>query len=346
MAETAEEPPRPARPSRPARARTGSKALPYIVLLIIAGLIAALVWYATRPVATLVQGEVDAPRVDVSARVPGRVVELGARLGDDVEKGALLLRLENTALATGLRTSQAALVVAERNEAATAATRPETIRAREAELAAAEADLRLAQEAASRDQALEQRGVRPQAAVEQSTRNLQAAERKVDAAEAQLDLARAGASSEERAVAAAQVDQARAALKQAEADIEELTVLAPQAGQVTGRMVELGENVGAGAPLFTIVDLDRIWFTFNIRENLLRGLQVGDSIRVEVPALDAEIEAEVTLINAQGEFASWRATRATGDFDLRSFEVRAEPVERLDGLRPGMSALIRPAEAE
>ncbi|WP_201740644.1 HlyD family secretion protein [Paracoccus aeridis] len=236
--------------------------------------------------------------------------------------------------------------MAQRNETAIGATRPEIIRAREAELAAAEADLQLAQEAATRDQALEQRGVRSQAVIEQSARNLAAAERKVEAAQAQLDLARGGASPEERAVAAAQVDQARAAIGQAEANIDELNVTAPQGGQVTGRMVELGENVGAGAPLFTIVDLDGTWFTFNIRENLLGGLKVGDRLRVQVPALDAEIDAAVTLINAQGDFASWRATRATGDFDLRSFEVRAAPATPVPGLRPGMSALIRPAEAE
>ncbi|CAM4040255.1 HlyD family secretion protein [Paracoccus yeei] len=331
-------------PSMPARRR--SRVLPYVVLLILAALVAGLVWYATRPVAMLVQGEAEAPRVDVSARVPGRVVELGADVGDRVEQGTLLVRLENAQLTTNLGAAQAALVVAQRNETAIGATRPEIIRAREAELAAAEADLQLAQEAATRDRALEQRGVRSQAVIEQSARNLAAAERKVEAAQAQLDLARVGASPEERAVAAAQVDQAGAAIGQAEANIEELNVTAPQSGQVTGRMVELGENVGAGAPLFTIVDLDRTWFTFNIRENLLGGLKVGDRLRVQVPALDAEVDATVTLINAQGDFASWRATRATGDFDLRSFEVRAAPATPVPGLRPGMSALIRPAEAE
>ena len=327
-------------PPRPARRR--SKILPYVVLLIIAAVVAVLVWYATRPVDTLVQGEVEAPRVDVSARVPGRVTDLSAKVGDAVVQGAPLVLLENTQLTTGLGAAQAALVVASRNEAAANATRPEVIRAREAEVAAAEADLRLAQETAERDRALEERGVRATAVVEQGARNLEAAHRKVDAAQAQLDLARAGASPEERAVAAAQVDQARAALVQAQANIDELVVHAPQSGQVTGRLVELGENVGAGAPLYTIVDLDGAWFTFNIRENLLDGLKVGDTLRVQVPALDAEVEATITVINAQGDFASWRATRATGDFDLRSFEVRAAPVAPVPGLRPGMSAVIRP----
>ena len=96
-----------------------------------------------------------------------------------------------------------------------------------------------------------------------------------------------------------------------------------------------------GAPLFTIVDLDQAWFTFNLREDLLAGLAMGDRLTIRIPALDTETEAEITLINVQGQFASWRATRATGDFDLRSFELRARPVAPLEGLRPGMSALIQ-----
>ncbi|KJZ30174.1 secretion protein HylD, partial [Paracoccus sp. S4493] len=188
---------------------------------------------------------------------------------------------------------------------------------------------------------LSQQGLRPQAALDQSTRNLDAAAGRVEAAEAQLDLARAGASPEERDVAAAQVAQAEAALAQRQADLDELEIFAPRSGEVSGRMIELGENVGPGAPLFTIVDLDQAWFTFNLREDLLAGLEMGDRLTIRIPALDLEAEAEITLINVQGQFASWRATRATGDFDLRSFELRARPVEPLEGLRPGMSALIQ-----
>ena len=161
------------------------------------------------------------------------------------------------------------LEVARASEAAAGATRPEVIRAREAELAAAQADLRPAEEQLGRDTGLSQRGLRPQAALDQSTRNLDAAAGRGEAAEAQLDLARAGASPEEREVAAAQVAQAKAALAQRQADLDELRIFAPMSGEISGRTIELGENVGPGAPLFTIVDLDQAWFTFNLREDLL-----------------------------------------------------------------------------
>ena len=124
-------------------------------------------------------------------------------------------------------------------------------------------------------------------------------------------------------------------------DLEADPSAAEVAREISGRTIELGENVGPGAPLFTIVDLDQAWFTFNLREDLLAGLAMGDRLTIRIPALDTETEAEITLINVQGQFASWRATRATGDFDLRSFELRARPVAPLEGLRPGMSALIQ-----
>ena len=111
-------------------------------------------------------------------------------------------------------------------------------------------------------------------------------------------------------------------------------------GEITGRMIEIGENIGPGAPLFTLVQPANAWFTFNIREDQLHGVAVGDTLNVTIPALDTTVEAKVTLINVQGDFASWRATRATGDFDLRSFELRATPVQPVTGLRPGMSALL------
>ena len=313
---------------------------PFVVLGVLALAVILSVWWVTRPGPLLIQGEVAAPRVEVSARISGRVAELAADLGGRVEAGDTLALLSNPQLVTAHAAAASGVTVAQASEAAAGSTRPEVIRAREAELAAAQADLRLAEEQSARDTELSQQGLRPQAAIDQSVRNVDTAARRVEAAEAQLDLANAGASPEERAVAAAQVAQAEASLAQRQADLDELTIIAPLSGEISARLVELGENIGPGAPMFTIVDLDQAWFTFNLREDLLDGLQIGDVLSVHIPALDRDIDAQITLINVQGQFASWRATRATGDFDLRSFELRARPTEPVAGLRPGMSALI------
>ncbi|MET0674266.1 MAG: efflux RND transporter periplasmic adaptor subunit, partial [Bradyrhizobium sp.] len=130
-------------------------------------------------------------------------------------------------------------------------------------------------------------------------------------------------------------------LNQRDVDVAELTVRAPIAAQVTTRVAALGENFSAGSPLFSLIDTGNVWFTFNLREDLLGGLKIGDGFDVTVPALKFQvIPVRVTMINVQGQYATWRATRATGDFDLRTFEVRAVPTQPFEGLRPGMSAIV------
>jgi HlyD family secretion protein len=300
-----------------------------------------VLWLATRPPPLTVQGEVSSDRVDISPRVPGRVAKLGANVGDTVERGAVIAELESPQLASSLITARAALSVAKADLDRINSTRPETIAARKADLAAAEADVTLNQEIFDRKVQLARTGNTPQAVVDEATRNLELAIRKRESAQAALQLATTGASPEERALAAAQVKQAEAALYQRDVDVGELTVRAPIAAQVTTRVASLGENFSAGSPLFSLIDMRNVWFTFNLREDLLGGLKVGDTFDVTVPAFKSQvIPVRVTVINVQGQYATWRATRATGDFDLRTFEVRAVPTQPVEGLRPGMSAIV------
>lgn len=308
-----------------------------IVALVVLG---ALLWFATRPPPLVVQGEVSANRVDISPRVAGRILKLNADVGDNVEKGVVIAELESPQLTAALHMAEAAFGVSEADLARVNSTRPETIDAANAELAAASADVTLYQEESARQARLITTGASTQAQVDQAARNLEAAIRKRESAAANARLATVGSSKEEKALAAAQVEQARASLNQQQVDVSELTVHAPISGQVTTRIAELGENFSPGAPLFSIIDLQNPWFTFNLREDLLKGLKVGDGFNVTVPALaGGEIPVKVTMINAQGQYATWRATRATGDFDLRTFEVRAVPANPVEGLRPGMSVI-------
>ncbi len=308
------------------------------VIVIVA--LGALLWAATRPPPLVVQGEVAATRIDISSRVAGRVKALNANVGDTVAPGAVVVELESPQLLAARDAAEAAVGVARADSARVNSTRPETIAARRAEFAAAEADVTLQQEIYDRQAQLARSGNTPQSRLDEATRNLEAAIRHREAAEATMQLAVKGASPEERAVAAAQVKQAEATLGQRRADIEELVIRAPIGGQVTTRSAELGENYGAGTPLLSIIDNASPWLVFNIREDLLAGLKIGDTFEVSIPALKpGKIKVKVTVINAQGQFATWRATRATGGFDLRTFEVRAVPSEAIEGLRPGMSVI-------
>jgi len=321
------------------------QAVRWIIGIVILGAFGVALWLATRSPPLTIQGEVSADRVDISPRVGGRIGKLGANVGDMVEHGTTIAELDSPQLVAALVAARAALSVANADLARINSTRPETIAARRADSAAAQADVTLAKETFDRQNQLASTGNAPQARVDEATRNLEMAARKKDAADAALQLAVAGASPEERALAAAQVKQAEAALSQREVDVAELVIRSPIAGQVTTRIAELGENFSAGAPLFSMVDIRNVWFTFNLREDLLGGLKVGDTFEVMVPALRSErIPVRVTVINVQGQYATWRATRATGEFDLRTFEVRAAPVQPREGLRPGMSAIASWAE--
>jgi HlyD family secretion protein len=300
-----------------------------------------LLWLATRPPPLTVQGEVTSDRVDISPRVAGRIAKLNVDVGSSVERSAVIAELESPQLVAALIAARAALGVAKADLDRINSTRPETIAARTAEVAAAEADVTLSQETYDRKAQLSRTGNAPQATVDEATHNLESAIRKRESAQAALQLATTGASPEEKALAAAQLKQAEAALNQREVDVAELTIRAPIAAQVTTRVASLGENFSAGAPLFSLIDTKNVWFTFNLREDLLGGLKIGDTFDVTVPAFKSQvIPVRVTMINVQGQYATWRATRATGDFDLRTFEVRAVPTQPVEGLRPGMSAIV------
>ncbi|KAJ0345777.1 hypothetical protein COL154_013926 [Colletotrichum chrysophilum] len=299
-----------------------------------------VLWFATRPPPLVVQGEVSANRVDISPRVSGRVAKLNADVGDKVKTGEVLAELTNPQLVAALAASKAALNVSKANLANIETVRPEQVDAQKAEVAADQANIDLYQETYDRQVKLVKTGNTPQSSVDEATRNLQAALRKRDADVAQLKLIEEGASKEQRAFAAAQVKQAAATVTQQQVDADELTIHSPISGEVTTRIAEPGENFSPGAPIYSLVDMNDLWFTFNLREDLLAGLKVGDTFDVAIPALGARaVPVRVTVINVEGQYATWRATRAPGDFDLRTFEVRAKPVKPIAGLRPGMSVI-------
>ena len=218
-------------------------------------------------------------------------------------------------------------------------TRAEVIAERKAAVAAAEASLTLAQQTYDRVKKITQGGYESVAKLDEATASLDVATRTLEQAKLAYDEAVAGYTPEERGVAQAAVAKADAAISTLQAQVGEMTVKAPIGGQVYQIGAELGEYVSPGVPLLSLIDLGDVWLRFDLREDLVKGLKVGDRFTVKVPALgDAPVVVEVRTIATRGEYAGWRATRATGDFDLRTFEVRAYPVDKIPDLRPGMSA--------
>jgi HlyD family secretion protein len=336
-----------AEPKEPTEAPKGKAPASTRVPAIIVGFVVAAVaglsmWYMIRPQPLLVQGEVDATRLDLAARVDGRVADIPVVRGQDVAAGAVLVRIDNPETIAKREQALAAKIVAEAQLAnINAGTRIEVIAARKAALERAEAGVVLAQKTYDRVSQLTASGNTPIARLDQATDALQENQRVADQARSAHEQAVNGYTKEEREIAAADVGKALADIKAVQSIIDQMVVYAPVASQVYQRNVEPGEYVSPGVPLVTLIDLGDLWIHFDLREDLVRTLKVGDRLDVRIPALtDRLITVEVKLIATKGEYASWRATRATGDFDLRTFSIRAYPVERVPELRPGMSAYL------
>jgi HlyD family secretion protein len=323
-------------------ARTAART-PSIIVGVVAVVVVALsVFYLLRPEPLLVQGEADATRLDLAARVDGRVKEIPVQRGQNVAANAVLVRIDNPETVAKLDQMRAAMAVAGAQLAnVLVGTRVETVAARKAEMERAQAALVLAQKTYERTHTLTDQGNAPQARLDQVTDALHESERAVDQARSAYDQAVNGYTKEERAIAKANVEKANADIQSVQSIVDQLVVYAPIASQVYQRNVEPGEYVSPGVPLVTLIDLADVWIHFDLREDLVKGLKVGDRFDVHIPALnDRLVPVEVKLIATKGEYASWRATRASGDFDLRTFSIRAYPVQPVPELRPGMSAYL------
>jgi len=333
-----EPPPDAPKPRKPASDRIPS----IIVAVTIAAVATLSIWYLMRGEPLLVQGEVDATRFDIAARVDGRVGDVPVVRGQNIDANAVLVQIDNPETLAKHEQALAAKVVADAQLAnINAGTRAEVIAARKAALDRAQAALVLAQKTYERVRQLAEHGNAPQARLDQMTDSLHESERAVDQAKSAYEQAVNGYTREEREIAVANVGKAIADIKAIQSILDQMVVYAPVASQVYQRNVEPGEFVSPGVPLVTLIDLNDLWVHFDLREDLVKALKVGDRFDVRVPALaDRRITVEVKLIATKGEYASWRATRATGDFDLRTFSIRAYPVDNVPELRPGMSAYL------
>ena len=253
--------------------------------------------------------------------------------------GATLLVIDNPELMAELHEAEAEKTVADAELARiNAGTRAEIIALRRAEIDRADAELTLAQQTFNRTRELASRQVASQAKLDEATDELTVAQRRLEQAKLAHQEAVTGFTAEEHEIAEANVAKAAAKIDTIKALVDQLTITAPVASQVYEIPVEEGEVVVPGVPVMSLVNLGDTWLGFSLREDLMAGLKQGDRIEVRIPALgNRRVTAEIRVIAPKGEYAGWRATRATGDFDLRTFAIRAYPTEPVAGLRPGMS---------
>ncbi|MBH2633936.1 efflux RND transporter periplasmic adaptor subunit [Serratia marcescens] len=312
----------------------------FTLLLMLAAIALAILFRAHNQ-DLLLQGEVDAPEVIVASKAKGRVVERLIERGDDVKSGQLIIQLDSPELMVQLRSAQATRDEAKAQlELSLHGTREESIRNLRANLAQAEAQYRNAQNDYNRNLSVAGKGYISKSELDASRRSRDTAFQQVQAAKANLDEGINGDRVEQRQQYAAALRAAEENLLQIQAQSDDLQVKAPVDGEVGPIPAEVGELLNAGSPLVTLIRVPDAYFVFNLREDILAHVRKGDKVKLRVPALkDKMIDTEVRYIAPLGDYATKRATRATGDFDLKTFEVRLYPSQPVDGLRPGMSTL-------
>jgi HlyD family secretion protein len=312
-----------------------------LIALVLAIVVVVGLWLAWRTPAEQLQGMADADTINVAAKITARLAELKVREGDRVTAGQVLFVLDSPEVAAKEQQAQGALEAARAvADKADEGARSEDIRAAQANWKRAEAGATLADATYQRVQNLFNEGVMTRQKRDEALAQARSSRELSNAARAQYDQALAGARDQDKRAAQGQVRQAQGAVAEVDAARDEVNGRAPMAGEINKRMSDIGELVPAGYPVFTLVDIDRMWVSVNLRESQMRGLKVGTRLRGNVPALDRDAEFEVYFINPAGDYATWRATRQSSGYDVRSFEIRLRPVAPIEGFRPGMSVLF------
>ena len=288
------------------------------------------------------QGQVEVSEYRVSSKVPGRILEIRVKEGDFVKVGDTLAILDAPEVRAKMEQAQSAQDAASALEMkAQNGAREEQIRGAYNVLQQAKAGVEIAEKSYKRIQRLFDEGVISEQKRDEVYAQYKAMEAQMKAAQSQYDMAVNGARREDKLAAAAQVGRAKGAVQEVNSYIHETVQIAQMEGEVMDIYPKLGELVGTGSPIMTIAVMKDMWGTFNIREDQLNGLEIGKTFTAYVPAFSKDIQMKVYYMKDQGSYAVWKATKANGQYDLKTFEVKARPVEPMEGLRPGMSLVIK-----
>ncbi len=296
------------------------------VLILIIGICFMGIYIYKKTNTLILQGEVEVKSVDLSSKVTGRVQKINIKKGDKVKKGDVLLILDTPEIQAKADQTAAtlALAMAQQEKASNGA------RVEQRQMALNQ--LNLAKKTYDRINRLHKEGVVP-------TQKLDEAYAQYKSAQDAYNMT-ASARYEDKLSASANVQRAKGAISEVSSYLKENSIVSPIDGEITELTVDEGELVGAGYPIITVADNTDSWVTFNMREDLLSKIKMDKEFFVKIPALDNQkIKVKVNYISVLGNFATWRATKAKGDFDMKTFEVRAVPVEPISDLRAGMSAI-------
>lgn len=313
--------------------------LGFVIVVTIVGLIGFLTLDKTDEI---IQGEVEVAEYRVSSKLPARILELRVKEGDYVHVGDTLAILEMPELDAQKKVAEATKGASEAlSDLAEAGARKEQIQGAYQLMQQAKAAAEIAKKSYTRVQNLYDEGVMTAQKRDEAYAAYKAAEAQVAAARSQYEMAKNGARQQEKTAAKKNAQAAKGAVDMVNSVLRETVQIATIAGEVSSIYPKVGELVGSGSPIMSISILNDTWGTFNIREDQLNGMKIGDTFTAYSPAFNKEVNMKVYYIKDQGAYAVWKATKSNGQYDLKTFEVKARFNDKFEGLRPGMSLIIK-----
>ena len=312
------------------------------ILILITVLVVLASLYAFRHEDETLEGQADVTEYRVSSKVPGRIKKFYVEEGQYVHAGDTLAVLEAPEVTAKLEQAQAVEnAAAAQSQKADNGARKEQIQGAYDMWQKAKVGVTIAEKSWVRVKRLADEGVLPAQKLDEVTAQRDAAIAAEKAAKSQDDMAVNGARIEDKEAARALVNQARGAIKEVSSYIKETYLLASADGEVTEIFPSVGELVGTGAPVMNVALMNDMWMTFNVREDNLKLFRMNQTVKVNIPALNKEVEAKVFYMKNLGSYATWKATKSTGQFDMKTFEVKVRPTKKVEDLRPGMSVLLK-----
>lgn len=325
------------------KSQNSNMLLAFLTLLGVIVVVAVIGFFLLRKGPEIIQGQAEVTEYRVSSKVPGRILEFRVKEGQTVQAGDTLALLEAPDIMAKMEQARASEAAAQaQNEKALKGARREQVQAAYEMWQKAKAGVEIAEKSHKRVKNLFEQGVMPAQKLDEVSAQLNASIATEKAAKAQYMMAKNGAEREDKLAAAALVDRAKGAVAEVESYVKETYLIVQAEGEVSEIFPKVGELVGTGAPIMNIAIMNDMWVTFNVREDLLKNLTMGAEFDAFVPALDnKEIRLKVYYMKDLGTYAAWKATKTTGQFDLKTFEVKATPAEKVKALRPGMSVIIK-----
>ncbi len=316
-----------------------------LLAIIVAVIVLAIVgFFMLKAPDEIIEGQAEATSVRISGKLPGRVTDIYVKEGDMVKAGDTLIHIHSSlAEAKLLQAEEMKKAASAQNQKIDAGTRSQIVQAAEGMVAQANAALQIARKTYDRMEALYKENVISAQKRDEAKAAYEAAQAAHQSAQAQLSMARQGAQNEDKISAAAMVGVAQGSVDEVMSLLDDQYLTAPCDGQIDQIYPEVGELVSLGAPLMNLLKVSDKWITFNVREEYLNTLKLGSKIKVMIPALDKkEAEAEVYYLRDMGAYATWRATKSTGQWDSKTFQVKARPTTDIADLRPGMTVVYYP----